>query len=760
MGGFFMNQGLSSKVAAQRLATDGPNEVKMNKTNLWTLIGRRLWEPTAWIIEGALVIELIAGNMLQAGFIVALLFFAAINGALQNQRAVRALAPLTKQVVPDVSVLRDGQWKMIPARLLVRDDVINLRSGNLVPADVQIIDGMITTNESLITGESEAIQRSVGMTLMAGTQVERGVATAIVLRTGAASQVGKITQLVTTSHAPGRLQHLLQRIINLLAAVDAVLVVVLAGAALMRHEPLLNLLPLIGVLFIATIPIAMPSSFSVANSLEARKLSDERIIVRELNGIQTAATVDTVLFDKTGTLTTNKPVIDQMVNLSDYPDKIIIAFAQALTDWRQPSRVDQALQNLSNPVKDEVTIKDYQEFSTLTGYSAATIMWNHHQYNVQLGAPRIVHNGSYLVTMKFKRLVVGQVIVLTINNRPAALFALDDQLRSDAQETINRLIANKIHPVMVTGDSIQAARIVAKKLGIPGRVITGNELAGIKLSDVGCVAEVLPEGKLALVQQFQAAGHVVAMTGDGVNDAPALKRADVGIAMYNASAVAKRTAKVTMLDAGLLPLLRLFASGHRVYQRMMTWTITKLARTAELTVILTLGYVIAGILPVSLNAIIMLAILNDVVTMVLGTDRVQVTFQPEKWNFKRLTLIAGLFTVFWTALGLGLFSWLYYGVYVQPTTIETVMYLYLMFTAMDTIWMTRTTGLFWKEIPSAAVIYTTLGNCLLSFVFAVGGVVLAPVPWQVGVIIFGGCLLLSFVVDGLKVMFYRREIKN
>lgn len=290
MGGFFMNQGLSSKVAAQRLATDGPNEVKMNKTNLWTLIGRRLWEPTAWIIEGALVIELIAGNMLQAGFIVALLFFAAINGALQNQRAVRALAPLTKQVVPDVSVLRDGQWKMIPARLLVRDDVINLRSGNLVPADVQIIDGMIATNESLITGESEAIQRSVGMTLMAGTQVERGVATAIVLRTGAASQVGKITQLVTTSHAPGRLQHLLQRIINLLAVVDAVLVVVLAGAALMRHEPLLNLLPLIGVLFIATIPIAMPSSFSVANSLEARKLSDERIIVRELNGIQTAAT--------------------------------------------------------------------------------------------------------------------------------------------------------------------------------------------------------------------------------------------------------------------------------------------------------------------------------------------------------------------------------------------------------------------------------------------------------------------------------------
>lgn len=755
-----MNQGLSSKVAAQRLATDGPNEVKMNKTNLWTLIGRRLWEPTAWIIEGALVIELIAGNMLQAGFIVALLFFAAINGALQNQRAVRALAPLTKQVVPDVSVFRDGQWKMIPARLLVRDDVINLRSGNLVPADVQIIDGMITTNESLITGESEAIQRSVGMTLMAGTQVERGVATAIVLRTGAASQVGKITQLVTTSHAPGRLQHLLQRIINLLAAVDAVLVVVLAGAALMRHEPLLNLLPLIGVLFIATIPIAMPSSFSVANSLEARKLSDERIIVRELNGIQTAATVDTVLFDKTGTLTTNKPVIDQMVNLSDYPDKIIITFAQALTDWRQPSRVDQALQNLSNPVKDEVTIKDYQEFSTLTGYSAATIMWNHHQYNVQLEAPRIVHNGLYLVTMKFKRPVVGQVIVLTINNRPAALFALDDQLRSDAQETINRLIANKIHPVMVTGDSIQAARIVAKKLGIPGRVITGNELARIKLSDVGCVAEVLPEGKLALVQQFQAAGHIVAMTGDGVNDAPALKRADVGIAMYNASAVAKRTAKVTMLDAGLLPLLRLFASGHRVYQRMMTWTITKLARTAELTVILTLGYVIAGILPVSLNAIIMLAILNDVVTMVLGTDRVQVTFQPEKWNFKRLTLIAGLFTVFWTTLGLGLFSWLYYGVYVQPTTIETVMYLYLMFTAMDTIWMTRTTGLFWKEIPSAAVIYTTLGNCLLSFVFAVGGVVLAPIPWQVGVSIFGGCLLLSFVVDGLKVMFYRREIKN
>ena len=332
-------QGLSSKTAAQRLATNGPNEVRMNQTKLWASIVQRLWEPTAWIIEGALIIELIAGNVIQAGFIVALLLFAAINGALQNQRAAQALAPLTKQVVPDVSVLRDGQWQMLPTRLLVKDDVIGLRSGNLVPADVRIIDGMITTDESSVTGESKEVRRGVGMILMAGTQVERGSATAVVLRTGAASQVGKISRLVTTAHAPGRLQYLLQRIISLLAIVDAVLVVILTVTALIRHESLLSLLPLIGILFIATIPIAMPSSFSVANSLEAKRLSDEHIVVRELNGIQTAASIDTVLFDKTGTLTTNKPVIDQIVNLSDYPDKTIIAFAQALTDWRQPSRL-------------------------------------------------------------------------------------------------------------------------------------------------------------------------------------------------------------------------------------------------------------------------------------------------------------------------------------------------------------------------------------------------------------------------------------
>lgn len=753
-------QGLSSKTAAQRLAADGPNEVKMNQTKLWVSIGQRLWEPTAWIIEGALIVELIAGNVIQAGFIVALLLFAAINGALQNQRAVRALAPLTKQVVPDISVLRDGQWQMLSACLLVKGDVISLRSGNLVPADVRVIDGIITTDESSVTGEGKEVRRGVGVTLMAGTQVERGAATAIVLRTGAASQVGKIFRLVTTSHAPGRLQCLLQRIINLLAIVDAVLVVILTVTALIRHESLLNLLPLVGILFIATIPIAMPSSFSVANSLEAKKLSDEHIVVRELNGIQTAATVDTILFDKTGTLTTNKPVIKQMVNLSNYSDKVIIAFAQALTDHRQPSRVDQALQNLPNSLGDKIAIKDYQEFSPFTGYSAAMIVWNHRQYNVQLGAPRMIHNGTRLVITKFKRPVVGQAVILIINNQSAALFALDDQLRPDAQKTIHQLIVNKIHPVMVTGDNIQAARIVAKKLRIPGKVITGDELAGTELSEIGCVAEVLPEEKQMLVQQFQDAGYVVAMTGDGVNDAPALKRADVGIAMYNASAVAKRAAKVTMLDAGLAPLLRLFASGHRVYQRMMTWTITKLARTAELTVILTLGYVMTGILPVSLNAIIMLAILNDVVTMVLGTDRVRVIFQPEKWNFKRLALIAGVFTVFWTILGLGLFNWLYYDLHMKSVMVQTVMYLYLMFTAMDTIWMTRTTGLFWKERPSIVVICTTLGNCLLSFIFAVQGIVLAPISWQVGVVIFGECLLLSFIVDGLKVMFYHFEAGN
>ncbi len=573
--------------------------------------------------------------------------------------------------------------------------------------------------KSSITGESVAVIHTSGETAFAGTMVVAGETLARVLATGSHSRAGKTVSLINQNNAPGHLQRLLGKIIGYLALLDSALALIIVGIALIRHADMIQMLPFLAMLFIATIPIAMPSSFAVANSVEARELSRQRILVSELTGIQEAANLNLLLVDKTGTITTNQPQVVQFKNLSARSDQQLLRLAASATDSRHPSVVDQAIVNFAHRYQlKRLPQQEFKPFDASVGYAEALVGEAPTVVRVRIGAlSRLYELTAQQPALAIDQLDLtrGRSVAVMINNVLQGVLILQDQPRPDSAAALKRIQHRGVKTIMLTGDNLKTAQAVADAVGLKGQVVSYQTFKthSRPLAQVAGIAEVVPENKLAIVKAMQRAGYVVGMTGDGVNDAPALKQSEVGIAVDNATDLAKRSAKFVLLTGGLANILTILDSGHRVYQRMLTWTITKLTRTVELTVLLTIGYLWLDYVPLSLNAMVLVAILNDLVTLVLGTDRTTIRHRPEQWDMPRLSKIAGFLATGWTAVGVGLIVWLH-GLGLSAGQLSTSLYVYLIFSAMLTILMTRTSGPFWRGRPSRAVGVTIGLNCLLT----------------------------------------------
>jgi magnesium-transporting ATPase (P-type) len=760
-------QGLSEQQAAERLAADGPNDVPQPRFDIVRAVLMRLWEPSAWILEGALIVEIVLGKYVQAGFIVLMLLFAALNGAIQSARSDAVLQALSHTLTPTTTVRRGGTWQQVDAKNLVVGDLVSLERGDIVPADARLLRGTLHADESTISGESASIRKDCGQVAFAGTQVLAGDALAQITATGARSRSGKTISLVNRAGAPGHLQRLLGRIIGYLAALDAVLAIALIIVAVVRGENIIELFPFLAMLFIATIPIAMPSSFSVANAVEARNLSRRQILVGNLTGIQEAANVDILLVDKTGTLTRNQTRVSSLRTLSwHWGDRDIIRFAMAACDQYKPSPLEAA-------ILDYGALRGMQAFAAThatpfdasLGYSSACV-----QSRPWL-APVDVKLGSYRMLKKLathdsspglnsvangNEFEGARTAVVSIDGTLAGLFLFEDQLRSDSAAAVDAIRRRGVKVMMLTGDGRPVASAIARAAGIAGEVVTRPaSFDGVNLDAVAGICDVTPEDKLALVRRLQAEGHVVGMTGDGANDAPALRQADVGIAVANAVDLAKRSADMVLMTDGLSSVTQILDSGHRVYQRMMTWTITKLSRTAELTVLLTVGYLFLKFIPLSLNAMVLVAILNDLVTMVLGTDDTVITYHPERWNLARLSLRAGVLAAGWTAAGFGVLQAMNAHGF-SPGQISTALYCYLIFSAMLTIAMTRTRKPFWRSRPSAPVSALVIANCVLTIVLSVFGWGLAAISPLLILVILAGVLVVGIALTGIEQLAFRR----
>ena len=744
--------GLTTPEVAKLRQEYGYNETPKIQKSFISLILKRLVGPIPYVIELALVIELILGNFIQVAFIFALLLFSAIDGAIQENRASKSIGELDTKLIAYTSVLRDDKWQKLSSRELVPSDLIHLSVGSVIPADCKIVKGVVLVNQSVITGETKAITKAKDDELYSGSTVIEGTADVVVEKTGVHSSLGKTTELVRTNEAPGRLENLLFTVVKYLAYLDVVLAVILTITALVRHTPFLSLLPFLVILFVATIPISMPSSFAVANSLEAGNLSKKGILVSGLTGIQEAGSMNVLLMDNTGTITKNEPEVDEIISLNGLDKTKLFQYALATVKPSSVSPLDLAiLQKAKSDKIASVRVKKQVSFDPkLKG--AKAILDNGDE--IFLGSP-VKSNLEDQVKIQVDKLSQQglQVMVLAVNQEPIGLMTFKDQIKSDMPETISALKKQGITVLMLTGDTVSTAKAIAEKVGLNNHIGTVDQALSDPLSYDG-FANVYPEDKFKIVKSLQDKGYVVGMTGDGVNDAPALKKADVGIAIDTATDISKLAARIILTEPSLKGIMELVNAGHRVYQRMMTWLITKLARTAQLALLLTIGYLFTNFFPVSLNIIVFIVIFNDCVTLTLGTDRVKINHLPEAWNLKNLTKISAIYTIGWLVLG---FLMLWYSVKFTNFThaqISGILFVYLIYSAMGMILSTRTRDHFWSIKTSKSVGTVIFINLVLSSLISILWLHTAVLNVLA---VFLICFVMFLILDLIKVSYYKQD---
>lgn len=750
--------GLSQLEAEKLLQKDGLNEVPEPKYNFWKEFVGKLWNLSAWILEGALILEFILGKRIQALFVLAMLLFAAWNGASKKKQSRKVLNNISHQLTPTVAVERDGKWIKLNSKKLVVGDLISLQRGDVVSADVKIISGNMSFDESSITGESDPVKKHIDSEAYAGTTVVEGNGLAIVTATGKNSRSGKTINLINNSAAPGHLQQLLTKIIYYLCLLDGILTLVIIIASFIKGGDFANfidMLPFLAMMFIASIPVAMPSTFALSNSFEATRLSKEGVLTADLTGIQDAANLNLLLLDKTGTITENKTSVANWNNFSNLSDNEVLSLVSAAIDQRNKSIIDVALDEyilskglaIKNPDK-------FEPFTSNTGYSMAEA----NGHNIKLGSFKqlsLIDTDADTKTanIDFK---AGRSVAVLIDNKLAGVFILQDKVRKDSKQALNELKKRGIHPIMLTGDNQRTAAAVAKQVDLTGEVISIHDFNNnVDIKDLAGIADVLPEDKLRMVKFFQDKGYIVGMTGDGVNDSPALKQAEVGIAVSNAADVAKRSSKMVLLDDGLSSIIKILDAGHRVYQRMTTWSLTKLARTAELTMLLTFGYLFFGYLPMALNAMVIYTIMNNMVTMMIGTDRTHITYKPENWNMARLAKIAFSLAAGWTIIGV-IFVWYLNTHGWSHGTVSTMVYVYLVLSAMLIVLITRTRKYFWQDHPSKLVGIVQIIDVGITFILALCGIAMVQISWNNLLITIMIALIAAIVID----LVYQPIMKN
>ena len=756
--------GLRAEEAQALLARHGTNAVEEERPRPWLALAGKFWAPIPWMLEGAIVLEFLLGRAIEAGIIGSLLVFNAILAFFQEGRAQTALDLLREQLEIQARVLRDGKWQRLPARDLVPGDVVHLRMGDIVPADLLLDGPEILLDQSMLTGEAQPVEAPAGAMAYAGTLVKRGEATGEVVATGARTHFGKTAELVRTARSVGHLQRLVFRIVAGLLYFDAVLVAGVFAYSYWAKLSLWQVLPFALIVLVASIPVALPATFTLASALGALELARRGILVPRLAAIEEAAAIDVLCCDKTGTITRNRLEVGAIHPYPPHSEQDVLRLAALASDAATQDPIDLAiLERVGSLPSDRLS---FIPFDPATKRSEATVRESGRLLAVAKGAhtaiaslcPPIVSlddDAAALAAGGYRVLAVaagepGQL-------RLAGLVALADPPRPDSAEQLERLAASGVRVMMLTGDSAPTARAVARMVGIGGRLCEPARLRADPISaasECDVFAGILPEDKFHLVRSLQERGHTVGMTGDGVNDAPALKQAEVGIAVESATDVAKAAASIVLTSAGLAGIATLIATSRRIYQRMLTYTLNKILKTFEIAMFLTLALLLTGEIVTTPLLIVLLLFTNDFVTMSLATDRVRPSPRPDRWKVRPLMRIGLAMAALVMVLEFGIFLW-GYGRLALPE-LRTLVFLLLVFTGQGAVYLLRERGHFWHSLPSGWMLLASALDIAAVCAMAIGGILMAPLQPAVVAGTLGVVAVAMFLLDFAKIAIFRR----
>jgi H+-transporting ATPase len=762
--------GLTTPAAAARLERFGPNAVaEMQSRQMLALLGR-FWGVIPWMLELALVLDLVLGRWIEAAVIATLLCANAFLGFAQEQRAKDALAVLRKRLTVNARVRRDGAWRTLPAAEIVPDDVVHVRVGDIVPADVRITQGTLSVDQSQMTGESAAVEHTAGSTIYAGSPVRRGEATGIVTATGKATFYGRTAELIREAEPPRRLEALVVKIASYLGLLVLILAMVAFATMVYRGTPLAEMLPFGLMLLVTSVPMGLPMMFTMSAALGARGLAESGILVTRLAAIEDAASMDVLCLDKTGTLTENRLTVESVSPVAPVTSAELLGLAALASDHATQDPIDLAILQAAGAkglAENQPPRLEFEPFDPTTRRSEALVTIDGHPVRVIKGAPATIAELTGMpwstISADVDRLSAAGGRVLAVATGPqsgltfAGLIALGDPPREDAAALISSMKLQGVRVVLVTGDGEATARALAAKVGITGEVApagtlrAGGDAAAAIRYDV--FAGVFPEEKFFLIKSLQDAGHMVGMTGDGVNDAPALRQADIGIAVAGATDVAKSAASLVLTKPGLGEIIMAIDGSRRIFQRMRSFVLTMISMKLSTPVFLASGVIVLDTFMLTPLQIVLHMLLNTFVTMSVSMDQVAPSTKPDRWAIGPLMAAgAGLaalslsldFAVFWAAGNL---------FHLDPAQRQTLIFFWLIIGAgQASLYVTRGRGFFWERpYPGRIHLMVTVVEIALVALLVTRGWLMAPVP----PLLIGGLLILVvaylFTADMLKI---------
>ena len=756
--------GLTSVEAQKRLTEFGPNAVEEKKQHTWLLFLHKFWAPVPWMLEVTLVLEGILGKWPEAIIIALLLLFNAVLGFSQERKAQGALALLKQKLRITARACRDGQWCSLPAADLVPGDMVHVRVGDIVPADLTLSDGQILIDQSALTGESMPVDRSAGTDIYSASIVRRGEASGTVTATGTKSYFGKTAELVRGAGSKSHLEALVLSIVRYLIIMDGFLVVAILAYATWTGMPLKEIIPFALILLVASVPVALPATFTLATAMASLNLAHRGILVTRLAAIEEAAAMSDLCSDKTGTLTQNRLTLQALTSWEGVGDPELLSMASIASDAATQDTIDMAIMDAAK-AQDAPHYEraSFVPFDPSNKRSEATFSREGVSWRVMKGAPQIIAplaEGSVDWSAATESLAKRGARVLAVIAGPEGhlrfmgLVGLADPIRPDALNVLEKLHDLGVTVRMVTGDSTATAETVATELGIQGKVCDRSDIH----EDCAVYAGVFPEDKFHLVQGLQKQGKVVGMTGDGVNDAPALKQAEVGVAVESATDVAKAAASLVLTTPGLAGVADAVETGRRVYQRMLTYTLNKIVKVFQVALFLSLGLLIFHNFVVTPLLVLLLLFANDFVTMSLASDRVRSSPKPDRWNVRTLVLsslvVAGAWLVYIFAVYL-----IGHAMQLSHPTLQTLDFLGLVFSGLANVILVRERGHLWASRPGNFLLWASMADIVVVSLLARMGWLMSPLPLSITAILLGATALYTLLLDQIKVPLLRHLTK-
>ena len=778
--------GLNDSNINDRIKEYGYNEISEKKVNPLVKFLSYFWGPIPWMIEVAAILSAIISHWEDFWIIFALLLLNATVGFWQEYKADDAINLLKQKLALVARVFRNGKWNELQARELVPGDVVRVRLGDIVPADLKLFKGdYLSIDESALTGESLPVEKRESDVAYSGSVIRQGEMNGLVVATGVNTFFGKTAQLVQEARTISHFQKAVIKIGNYLIVLAAFMIAIIFMVSVFRHESFWDTLQFALVLTIAAIPVALPAVLSVTMAVGASVLAKKKAIVSKLTAIEEMAGMDILCSDKTGTITKNELTLADVISFEGFTSNDVLVFASLASREEDKDPIDSAIITKTKSDKSledrlaSYQIKEFKPFDPVIKRSEVTVIDQKNKtFKISKGAPQVIlallsgENKEKLTDNLNKQIdefaskgfrALGSA--KTSNNGEweyVGLIPLFDPPRDDSAETIKTAEDMGVNVKMITGDHTAIAKQIAQQVNLNNNITEASVFlkkpdkeASAIVEKTDGFAQVFPEHKYKIVELLQENDHIVGMTGDGVNDSPALKKADVGIAVAGATDAAKSAADIVLTLPGLSVIIDALKESRKIFQRMNSYAIYRIAETIRVLLFITLAIIVFNFYPVTAIMIVLLALFNDAPIMAIAYDNVKYSNDPEKWNMRVVLGMATFLGLIGVVSSFGIF---YIGqnvLHLSRDAVQSFIFLKLAVAGHLTIFVTRTRGPFWSIKPSGTMFWAAVLTKLLATFVAVYGWFITPISWNLALLVWGYALVAFFITDLLKVRIYK-----